>query len=258
MNVVLLIFRKARLFTVDIGGQPHAVGHVGAPGIKVEERGALRSGRERAVRADYVVTLVLNPDAAKEAHIHHSFAGSALRRDIENNCADIAEELAAHELEIVAGAVETGRIHQDHGIKAICHVSIARSLGELAQGQGARCGSARAAEESALTLFFLGAQVVLAGEVEHVNFLVGQRKTAQVVPVVLRHFAERLVRLHLLQVCLNQRCVLPHGLYILHFARRHLIDHLVECRRRLGHRRLCGGIRLRESRGRYHACRKDD
>src|SRR5690606_16461895 len=109
---------QPRLFTVHVGRQPDAIAGVDAPAVHVQED-LLAEPRPlhvpvHAVVADDVVLAILDPDATREAVLR-----LALRADVEDERAHLAEELAAHEPEVVALAVERGPVRRRHGGKAV-------------------------------------------------------------------------------------------------------------------------------------------
>ena len=65
-GLILHAGAEVAFFAVDVSRNPVARNQVQAPAIHVEEERVPRGGRVRAVKADDIVILVFNPDAAEE------------------------------------------------------------------------------------------------------------------------------------------------------------------------------------------------
>src|SRR6202040_3041472 len=87
---------------VDVGRYPVARDQVQAPAIHVEEVSVAGARLIRTIQAHNVVILVFYPNSTTEAAI----TGALFGGHVEDDTADITQELAVHLLEIVGLAIE--------------------------------------------------------------------------------------------------------------------------------------------------------
>ena len=108
-QIVFRIVAEIAFLAVDVSRYPVARDQVQAPAIQVEEVSVAGARLIKAIQSHNVVILVLYPNSATEAAI----AGALLGGHIEDDAADISQELAVHVLEIVDVAIEVA-VSVDH------------------------------------------------------------------------------------------------------------------------------------------------
>ena len=117
--------RQLGFFAVDFVGQPEVRAGVDAPAIEVHIHVAGRRTTVGSVEAHDVAAAVFNPDIADEVAAASAFQ----RSDREDERADIAEEFAAQEVELIVIAVEGSAIEQHH---------LSEAFWQIADGEEAR------------------------------------------------------------------------------------------------------------------------